>query len=77
MTDKERKTAAKKFAEYWHNKGDEKSDTQNFWFMLLREIFGVSDPEKVFEFEKRVKNEITNFIDCYIDSTKVMIEQTA
>lgn len=34
MTDKEQKTAAKKFAEYWRNKGDEKSDTQSFWFML-------------------------------------------
>lgn len=75
MTDKERKTAAKKFAEYWHNRGDEKSDTQSFWFMLLREIFGVQEPEKIFEFEKRVKDETTNFIDCYIDSTKVMIEQ--
>lgn len=75
MTDKERKTAAKKFSEYWHNRGDEKSDTQSFWFMLLREIFGVQEPEKIFEFEKRVKDETTNFIDCYIDSTKVMIEQ--
>jgi putative type II restriction endonuclease len=75
MTEKEQKTAAKKFAEYWNNKGDEKSDTQSFWFMLLREIFGVSEPEKIIEFEKRVKDENTNFIDCYIDSTKVMIEQ--
>jgi len=75
MTDKERKIAAKKFAEYWHNRGNEKSDTQSFWFMLLREIFGVQEPEKIFEFEKRVKDETTNFIDCYIDSTKVMIEQ--
>ena len=75
MTDKEQKTAAKKFAEYWKNKGDEKSDTQSFWFMLLREIFGIQEPEKMLEFEKRVKDEATNFIDCYIDSTKVMIEQ--
>lgn len=75
MTDKEQKTAAKKFAEYWKNKGDEKSDTQSFWFMLLREIFGIQEPEKMLEFEKRVKDETTNFIDCYIDSTKVMIEQ--
>lgn len=75
MTDKEKKTAAKKFADYWRDKGDEKSDTQSFWFMLLREIFGVQEPEKVFEFEKRVKDETINFIDCYIDSTKVMIEQ--
>ncbi|MCM1228409.1 MAG: methylase [Clostridium sp.] len=75
MTEKEQKKAAKQFAEYWKNKGDEKSDTQSFWIMLLREIFGVAEPEKMLEFEKRVKDETTNFIDCYIDSTKVMIEQ--
>ncbi|MDE5556800.1 MAG: methylase [Ruminococcus sp.] len=75
MTDKEQKTAAKNFAEYWKDKGDEKSDTQSFWIMLLREVFGVAEPEKIIEFEKRVKDETTNFIDCYIDSTKVIIEQ--
>ncbi|MDE6833136.1 MAG: methylase, partial [Ruminococcus sp.] len=75
MTDKEQKTAAKNFAEYWKDKGDEKSDTQSFWIMLLREVFGVAEPEKFIEFEKRVKDETTNFIDCYIDSTKVIIEQ--
>ena len=75
MTDKEQKTAAKNFAEYWKDKGDEKSDTQSFWIMLLREVFGVDEPEKFIEFEKRVKDETTNFIDCYINSTKVIIEQ--
>ncbi|MDE5765245.1 MAG: methylase [Ruminococcus sp.] len=75
MTDKEQKTAAKNFAEYWKDKGDEKSNTQSFWIMLLREVFGVAEPEKFIEFEKRVKDETTNFIDCYIDSTKVIIEQ--
>ncbi|MDE6426118.1 MAG: methylase, partial [Ruminococcus sp.] len=75
MTDKEQKTASKAFAEYWQNKGDEKSDTQSFWIMLLREVFGVAEPEKMLEFEKRVRDETINFIDCYIDSTKVIIEQ--
>ncbi|MCM1507725.1 MAG: N-6 DNA methylase [Ruminococcus flavefaciens] len=75
MADNKQKTAAKNFAEYWHNKGDEKSDTQSFWIMLLREVFGVTEPEKMLEFEKRVKDESTNFIDCYIYSTKVLIEQ--
>ena len=73
MTDKEQKTSAKAFAEYWRDKGDEKSDTQSFWIMLLREVFGVAEPEEFIEFEKRVKDETTNFIDCYIDSTKVII----
>ena len=75
MTDKEQKTASKAFAEYWQDKGDEKSDTHSFWIMLLREVFGVAEPEKMLEFEKSVKDETTKFIDCYIDSTKVIIEQ--
>ena len=75
MTDKEQKTASEAFAEYWQNKGDEKSDTQSFWIMLLREVFGVDEPEKILEFEKHVRDETTNFIDGYIKATHVMIEQ--
>ena len=55
MTDKEQKTAAKKFTEYWKNKGDEKSDTQSFWFMLLREIFGIQEPEKCLNLKSVLK----------------------
>ena len=44
--------------------------------MFLREIFSVHESKKILEFEKHVKDETTNFINCYIDSTKVMIEQT-
>lgn len=75
MTEKEQKSAAKKFAEYWKDKGDEKSDTQSFWLMLLREVYGIEEPEKFVRFEKRVKDTTTNFIDVYIPSTRVMIEQ--
>ncbi|MCM1507966.1 MAG: hypothetical protein NC177_12665 [Ruminococcus flavefaciens] len=77
MIDKEQKTATKNFAEYWKDKGDEKIGTQSFWIMLLREVFSVAESEKIIEFEKRVKNETTNSIDCYIEFTKVIIEQKA
>lgn len=64
----------KNFVEYWQNKGDEKSEMPSFW----QHIFNISESEKMVEFEKRVKdikNNTTIFIDCYIPSTKVLIEQ--
>ena len=52
MTQFEQEQAAKKFVEFWKNKGDEKSDTQSFWISLLHDVFGVDDPTKFIEFEK-------------------------
>ena len=75
MTEKEQKSAAKAFAAYWKDKGDEKSDTQSFWLSLLHDVYGVEEPTKYDSFEKRVKDTTTNFIDVYIPSTRVMIEQ--
>jgi len=75
MTEKEQKSAAKAFSEYWKDKGDEKSDTQSFWLSLLHDVYGVEEPTKYVSFEKRVKDTTTNFIDVYIPSTRVMIEQ--
>ena len=31
MTEREQKAAAKKFAEYWADKGYEKGESQTFW----------------------------------------------
>lgn len=75
MTQFEQEQAAKKFIEFWKDKGDEKSETQSFWISLLHDVFGVEDPTKFIEFEKRVKIENKSFIDVYIPSTKVLIEQ--
>ena len=75
MTQFEQEQAAKKFIEFWKNKGDEKSDTQSFWISLLHNVFGVNEPTKFIEFEKRVEIENKSFIDVYIPSTKVLIEQ--
>lgn len=76
MTDKEQKIAAKKFAEYWKDKGDEKQETARFWIELLGNVLGVTDPTKFIEFEKPViveKNQ--KYIDGYIPLTKILIEQ--
>ena len=76
MTVSEQKTAAKKFSKYWKYKGDEKQETARFWIELLGNVLGITDPTKFIEFEKPViveKNQ--KYIDGYISSTKVLIEQ--
>ena len=75
MTDTEKKKAAKKFAEDWKDRGDEKSDSQSFWISLCRELLGVAEPEKFIFFEERVQLDHTSFIDGHIPSTHVLIEQ--
>ena len=75
MTEAEQKKAAKAFAEYWKDRGDEKSDSQSFWMALLRDVLGVAEPEKFILFEERVKLDHTSFIDGHIPSTHVLIEQ--
>ena len=54
---------------------NEKSDTQTFWLTLIRDIFGVDNPEEYIVFEKRVLIEHIGFIDAYVPSTGVVIEQ--
>ena len=75
MTDKEQKAAAKKFAESWKGKGYEKGQSQLFWIELLTKVYGVEDISAFISFEDQVHLDHTSFIDGYIPSTKVMIEQ--
>ncbi|MBP5706685.1 MAG: SAM-dependent DNA methyltransferase, partial [Spirochaetales bacterium] len=75
MTQQEQQKAAAIFAEKWAGRGDEKSETHNYWIELLRSILGVENPESFIEFEKRVQLDHTSFIDGYIPTTKVLIEQ--
>ncbi len=76
MTDKEQKLAAKKFTEFWKNKGYEKGQSQVFWYSLLNEVLGVQNPKEFIKFENQVHiDKSTGFIDGYIPSTKVLIEQ--
>ena len=46
-----------------------------FWTDLLTSVFGVEDISSFVHFEEQVKVDQTNFIDVYIPSTRVLIEQ--
>lgn len=75
MTDLEKRKAAKEFANYWQDKGYEKGESQPFWLSLLRDLFDVAHPEQYIRFEDQVKLDHTSFIDGYIATTHVLIEQ--
>ena len=59
----------------WLDRGNEKSDTQIFWLELLRDVLGLQQPETFIEFEKKVELSHISFIDAYIPSTGIIIEQ--
>jgi len=75
MTDKEQKKAAKEFAVRWQGKGYEKGQSQQFWIDLLVNVYGVSDIAGFISFEDQVMLDHTSFIDGFIPSTHVLIEQ--
>jgi len=75
MTDAQQKAAAKKFAADWKGKGYEKGQSQPFWLSLLRDVYGIPDPEQFIIFEEQVHLDHTSFIDASIPSTRVLIEQ--
>ena len=54
ITDTQQQAAAKAFAKYWEGKGYEKGESQPFWLSLLRDVFGVAEPEKFITFEDQV-----------------------
>ena len=74
-TDKQQAIAAKEFANRWSGKGYEKGDTQKFWLELLQKVYGVEDPYGFVEFEDKVMVDSTNFMDAYLPTTRVLIEQ--
>ena len=81
MKEKDRKIAAKRFAERWKDKGSEKSDTQKFWIDLLSNVYGVDNATEIVTFEKKIDfkdgtdKDQHGFIDAYIPESKVVIEQ--
>ena len=80
MKQADQQRCAAKFVVNWQGHGYEKGETQKFWINLLTSVFGIKDVANYIFFEERVKDKIrnktiTNFIDAYIPSTKVMIEQ--
>ena len=76
MTQLEQEQAAKQFAEFWKDKGYEKGQSQSFWLQLLKDVLGIEKPTEFIEFEDQVHiDKNTGFIDAYIPSTKILIEQ--
>ena len=75
MNDKEKKNAAKAFAERWKDRGYEKGESNLFWVDLLTNVLGVDNIAEYVTFEDKVMLDHTSFIDCIIPSTHVLIEQ--
>ena len=71
----DRKRRAEEFAEYWKDRGYEKGESQPFWLELLENVFGVENPARFISFEDKVMLDHAGFIDGYIPSSRVMIEQ--
>ena len=75
MKTNQQQKAAKEFAARWEGKGYEKGESQIFWIELLEQVFGIQKPSEFLNFEQQVKLDHTAFIDAFIPSTHVMIEQ--
>ncbi len=74
MTDTKKKSA-KEFVQRWTDRGYEKGESQKFWLDLLQNVLGIPDVTEYISFEEQVKLDHTAFIDGYIETTHVMIEQ--
>ena len=72
---REQRKAAKEFSNRWEGIGYEKGDSARFWLSLLHEVYGVEHPADYIRFEDQVMLDHTSFIDGYIPSTHVLIEQ--
>ncbi len=68
--------AARKFSDKWAGQGYERGQSQSFWLELLQSVYGIQDPFSFIDFEGQIKNRnSTSFMDAYIPSTRVLIEQ--
>ena len=72
---KEQKKNAQAFIKRWEDRGNERQDSQSFWLDLLQSVYGIEKPSKYITFEDKVMLDHTSFIDGFIDTTKVLIEQ--
>ena len=76
LSQKQQQKAAIKFALTWKNKaGYEKGESQPFWCNLLRDVFDIQDFVNYIEFEDNVGIDKSAYMDGYIPSTKILIEQ--
>ena len=75
-TEKQIAASAAEFAVRWKNRGYERGESQPFWLDLLSSVFGIDTPTAGFiRFEEHHKVDESNFVDCRIPSTRVLIEQ--
>ena len=65
----------KNFIERWKNRGNENGEDQIFWLEFFNEVFGIEKPTKLIKFQKPVKLSHVSFIDAYVLSTRIIIEQ--
>lgn len=65
------------FIARWKDHGYERGECQSFWLDLLHEVLDVKKPSDYITFENQIKltETSTNFIDAYIEKTRVLIEQ--
>ncbi|MEJ5998397.1 DNA methyltransferase [Corynebacterium sp. H130] len=69
----EKLLAAQNFAETWKDRGNEKSDTQQFWLELLEKVVGMKDTTTNVIFEAKTSQR--GYIDVWIPDAKTFIEQ--
>ena len=75
QTQTEQTAAAQAFVTRWQDRRGERSNTQAFWLDLLS-VLGVETPSEFIEFEDAARMDTAHgFIDAYIPSTRVLIEQ--
>lgn len=77
MNASERKKAVREFISRWADRGNEKQDSQSFWLDMLQNVYGIENPVEYISFEDSVSNmmDSTSYIDGYIETTNVLIEQ--
>ncbi len=77
MVNTKQRKAIKDFVNHWNSldKTSEKKYSQKFWLSLLQNVLGIEHPEYFIDFEEDVALDNTSYIDGFISSTKVLIEQ--
>ena len=82
MNKNDQTVKAKEFVTTWtgilkatKDKAAEKKLSQMFWMTLLQDVYGVQNIAEYIQFEEQVALDHTSYIDGFIPSTKVLIEQ--
>lgn len=79
----EKKSQIQTFIAKWQGKGKEKQDTHHFWEELIELVLEVEHGRDILDFEKDAPVSVVHvedgenikWIDCYVKSSKCVIEQ--